>query len=347
MKRKSLLVGVLVIVVVIAAVASGTYAIFTDTEAAHVQFEAGTIDIEVNGQEPGYQEFFLNPAGFDDWKPGDHAEWVLDIHNKGNNKAWIQIYVYPTGPWEQGRANFWDVATYEFDAPSPWNEWILPHSNHLMVTLKVDFPQWAGNDYQGAQGDLLILIVAKQWRNKFEEGYSCVALENKDLNAPWLPHLDDDLEGIVCYKPTGNAGELEVDVNAYGLTPDEYYQLSLNGTGGCSNFEDVSFAGMSGSLYHSGWYYFDGMLLHDTCTETWHEGCWNFTGTDGEVQASGSGSISWGGTLTGLPQGNYDQVKFLVKHITGYTDPPPGPGDYGTTWTPVLMEMDYLNFQIP
>jgi hypothetical protein len=139
-------------------------------------------------------------------------------------------------------------------------------------------------------------------------------------------------------------------VNGYGLIPGEYYQLSLNGTGGgatCDNFEDKSFAEMTGSLYHSGWYWYDGMVLHANCAEDWHEGVYNFTGTDGEVQASATGSISWGGVISGLPLGTYDKVKFMVKHITGYTDPPPAPGDYGTSWTPVLMEMDYLSFTIP
>ena len=344
MKRKKLFTGALLTVVLLSAFVGGGYAIFTDTESTHVRFEAGTINISLSGEV--YEKLYLKPEGFDDWKPGDNEDFELNIKNVGNNKAWIQLYIYETPPWTEGRPNFWDVAEWGVTDDTNWNKWLLSPQETMQLKLWVDFPQWVGNDYQGAQGDLLILVVAKQWRNKFEEGYSCVALEDKDNK--WLPILGNELEGIVCYKVEGD--KLLVDVNGYGLTPGEYYQLSLNGTGGgpsCSNFEDVSFAGMTSSLYHSGWYHFDGMLLHSTCTEDWHEGVYNFTGTDGEVKASSAGSISWGGVVTGLPSGNYDKVKFLVKHITGYTDPPPESGDYGTNWTPVLMEMDYLSFTIP
>jgi predicted ribosomally synthesized peptide with SipW-like signal peptide len=348
MTRKSFFVGGLLTLILTAAVVGGSFAIFTDTDSAHVKFEAGTIKIELSGEV--YTETELNPNGFDDWKPGDYDEFALNIKNVGNNKAWIQLYIYETPPWDEGKLNFWDVAKWGVTDDANWNKWVLAANETMQLKLWVDLPQWAGNEYQGAQGDLLILVVAKQWRNKYGE-YECVALEDKDSS--WLPILGNDLEGIVCYKVEGD--KLLVDVNSYGLIPGEYYQLSLNGTGGgpsCDNFEDVSFAEMTTSLYHSGWYYYDGMVLHDTCTEDWHEGVYNFIGTDGEVQAKdpdgdGLGSISWGGEITGLPSGDYDKVKFLVKHITGYADPPPGPGDYGTSWIPVLMEMDYLNFTIP
>jgi predicted ribosomally synthesized peptide with SipW-like signal peptide len=342
MTRKSIFVGGLLTLVLTAAVVGGSFAIFTDTDSAHVKFEAGTIEIDVSGDV--FTETYLNPDGFDDWKPGDYDEFSLIIDNTGSNKAWIQLYIYETPPWDEERPNFWDVADWGINPPGDWNEWVLAPKETMVLNLWVDFPQWVGNDYKGAQGDLLILVVAKQWRHKFGE-YHCVALEDKDDS--WLPILGNPLEGIVCYKVEGD--KLLVDVNGYGLIPGEYYQLSLNGTGGgpsCDNFEDVSFAGMTTSLYHSGWYYFDGMLLHSTCDLSWHEGVYNFTGTEGEVQANASGSISWGGEVTGLPSGEYNKVKFLIKHITGYVDPPPGPGDYGTNWAPVLMEMDYLSFTI-
>ncbi len=343
MRSKTLLVSVLVIAVVITAVVGGTYAVFTDTESTHVRFKAGTIQIGVSGEV--FEQLYLNPDGFNDWKPGDYDEFPLIIKNTGNNKAWIQIYIYETGPWVEGRPNFWDVAEHGVidETGGTWNRWVLEPDEEMELELWVDFPQWVGNDYQGAQGDLMILVVAKQWRNKYEEGYQCVALEDKDDD--WLPILGNDMEGIVCYKVDGQ--DLLLDVNAYGLVPGDYYQLSLNGTGGCSNFEDQSFATMPGDLYISGWYHYDGMLLHGACTEDWHEGVYNFTGTYGEVQASDAGSISWGGIISNLPAGGYDQVKFMVKHISGYTGDAPSQGDEGNQWDPVLMEMDYLNFAIP
>ena len=348
MRNRTLFGSLLLVGVMIAALAGGSYAIFTDTESAHVKFEAGSIDIALSGEV--YTETYLNPDGFDDWKPGDHDEFELNITNL-DNKAWIQIYIYETPPWTEGRANFWDVAEWDVIHSGTWNQWVLGKNETMQVKLSVDFPQWVGNDYEGAQGDLLILVVAKQYRNKFEEGFSCVALENKDAN--FLPILGDDLEGIVCYKVVGD--ELLVDVNGYGLIPGEYYQLALNGPGGgptCDNFVDVSFAGMDTSLYHSGWYQYNPGQLAPSCTASWNEGVWNFIGTDGEVQAmdpdnDGLGSISWGGVLTGLPDGDYEKVKFVVKLIDGYAGAAPAHADHGTSWTPVLVEMDYLSFTIP
>jgi predicted ribosomally synthesized peptide with SipW-like signal peptide len=361
MKSKRLLVGVLVIAVVIAAVTGGTYAIFTDTEAVHVKFEAGTIDIEVAGvDEDGYAEFFLNPETFEDWKPGDYAEWELDIHNSGTNVAWINIYVYPTGHWDDGHPDLWTCETnpdckpyYEWEelenpSGSDWNMWLLDHSQHLRYKLKVYFPQCAGNSCQGAQGDLLILVEAKQWRNKYPDpwGYSCVALEDKDPLNNHLPDLSNGLEGIICYKPTGNTGELDVVLNAYGLTPDAYYQLDLAGgdsnnphDGACTAQDDALAGMMPGDLYSSGYWNW-GTVLEATCNSaSGGEGVWNYAGVYGDVQADASGSISYQATLTGLPTGNYVGVGAHVKEITGT---PPGTG-----WTVILSEMDYLSFNVP
>ena len=363
MRRKTLLVGVLVIAVVVAVVVGGTYAIFSDTEAMTLEFEAGTINIELNGAE-GHQTVSLNPQdwegySFVDWKPGGHGWYDIWIHNNGDNTVWIQLYDYPGGDfWTCDNADCSPYYTMEQIVGEPpeygldpaneivadWNMWALPYSHWIRIRVWVWFPQCAGNSCQGVDGELRILAVGKQWRHKYGE-YSCVALENKDEN--WLPILDDDplgdneIEGIVCYRPDGLGG-LEVDVNAYGLTADKYYQLALNGTGGgddCDNFEDVSFASMPGDAYERGWWDFWNPFLQPACIDPWDEGVYNFAGVYGGVQAAADGSISWGGTIDGLPNGTYDQVKFVVKEITG--DPP------GTNWTPVLMEMNYLNFTIP
>ncbi len=343
MNRRRLIIAVLTSLMLLALLVGGTFAVFTDTESSHPKFKAGTINIALSGE--AYTTTFLNPTGFDDWKPGDHEDFELNIKNIGSNKAWIQIYIYETPPWTDGRANFWDAAAWDVEHTGEWNKWVLSPGESMQVKLVVDFPQSAGNEFQGAQGDLAILVVGKQWRNKFNE-YSCVALEDKDSD--YIPILGNGLEGIVCYKEVD--GKLLVDVNGYGLDDGEYYQLSLNGTGGgtnCDNFEDVSFAGMSGNLYLSGWYQYDGMVLHNSCGASWHEGVWNFTGTYGEVKADPSGAIAWSGELEGLPKGTYDHVKFMVKHITGYAAPAPDVGNEGNSWVPILMEMDYLSFIIP
>ena len=111
MKRKKLFTGALLTVVLLSAFVGGGYAIFTDTEYAHVRFEAGNINISLSGEVA--TELYLNPEGFDDWKPGDYEEFELIITNEGSNDAWIQVYIYETPPWTQGRPNFWDVAEWD------------------------------------------------------------------------------------------------------------------------------------------------------------------------------------------------------------------------------------------
>jgi len=108
-------------------------------------------------------------------------------------------------------------------------------------------------------------------------------------------------------------------------------------------------------LWHSGWS--DGSLgaLAAAWANNWDEGVYNFVGTDGEIQADINGDFSVDFTIDGtgnagsaLPMGTtYNNVKFIVKEIQGVSTPPPGPGDYGTTWQPMLMEIRTLNFAIP
>ena len=346
MRQRTIFSSVLLIGVMTAALAGGTFAIFTDTESTHVRFQAGRINITLGGEV--HTETYLNPNGFDDWKPGDYETFDLSITNTAN-KAWIQVYIYETPPWTQGRANFWDVAQHgvNWAGGEAWNEWVLDTGETLDLGLWVDFPQSVGNDYQGAQGDLLILVVAKQWRNKFDQGYSCIALEDKGTQAPWLPDLSNDLEGIICFKPTGVAGELEVDLNAYGLKPDAYYQLDF--TGGDMNnaidpactTQDDNLAGMANpaDLYTSGYWNW-GTFLEAACNAgNGGEGVWNYAGVYGGVQANATGSISYGAVLTGLPSASYAGIGAHVKEVTG-TLP-------GTAWTVILSEMDYLSFIIP
>jgi len=354
MRNRTLFGSVLLIGVMVAALAGGSYAVFTDTEAMHVKFQAGTIDIDVNGVDDAFQEIWLNPVGYEDWKPGDSVEWEIDIHNKGDNKAWIQVYVYPTPAWDLDAPEFWDAADWEVSGPegTPWNQWTLEHSEHLMLKLEVVFPQWVNNDYQGAQGDLLILVVAKQWRNKLEDGYSCVALEDKPGPA-YLPVLDNDLEGILCYKVDGD--DLLVDLNAYGLTPSAYYQLDFTGgdvnnpiDGSCTPQDENLAKMVPGDLYSSGYWNW-GTNLEATCNPVnGGEGVWNYAGVYGGVQANAAGSISFGGVLVNIPDGFYQGIGAHVKEIQqGNSTPSTLAQLPGQKWPVILSEMDYLSFTIP
>lgn len=336
-----------IIAVVLAAMIGGTYAVFTDTEYSHVEFNAGTIDITFDG--PTGVLFPMSDFGFDfeDWKPGDVGEYPIHIYNNGTNKAWIQIYIYKS--WDPAKPNFWDEAKYEMVTTDPgaWNMWVLEHGQSLDFNLVVEFFQKAGNDYQGAYGDLEILVVAKQWRNKYPDPwqYTCTALENKLPVEPWTPVLDDDLEGIICYKVNG-AGGLDVVVNAYGLKLNTAYQLDLTGgdmnsPDGACTWQDDALANMAAppDLYVSGYWNW-GLYLEATCDPSnGGEGVWNYAGVPGDVVTDGAGSLTYAGTLTGLPAGSYDFIGAHVKEIIG--TPP------GSSWPVILSEMDYLSFVIP
>ncbi len=337
MRRKTLLTGMLVIAALLTAVAGGAFAVFTDTESTNAKFRAGTINISLSGEVA--QKVWLNPANYNDWKPGDSESFDLNIENKGSNEAWIQVYIYEKPP--DSGPNFWDVAEWEVEHTGDWNQWALAPGGTLTLTLKVDFPQWVGNDYQGAKGELLILVVAKQSRNKLAEGYSCIALEDK-IPDIWVPDLSNDLEGIICFKAEDD--DLHVDLNAYGLTPEAYYQLDLTGgdsnnpiDGACTT-QDDNFAGMSTDLFVAGYWNWGAVLEASCNSSSGGEGVYNYAGVYGDVQADGAGTISYSGVLA-LPSGTYDGVGAHVKLITG--TPP------GTVWTVVLSEMDYLEFTIP
>jgi predicted ribosomally synthesized peptide with SipW-like signal peptide len=339
MRRKTLITGSLLIAVLLSAAVGGAYAVFTDTEAMHVEFEAGTINIALNGEDNLYQEFALNPEGYDDWKPGDQEEFPIVIDNIGTNKAWIQVYVYPTGPWTEGAADLWEIAKYQVTGPGEWNQWLVEPGESITLNLEIDFPQEAGNKFQGAQADLLVLVVAKQWRNKLEEGYWCVALEDKDPDNGYLPDLSNDLEGVICYK--WEEGELRVDLNAYGLQPGVFYQLDLTGgdmnspIDGACTAQDDNFAGMSSDIYVAGYWNW-GTYLEVSCNAgNGGEGVYNYAGVYGEVQADEDGAISFGGSLP-LPAFPYDGVGAHVKEIVGEIP--------GSNWPVILSEMDYLSF---
>lgn len=347
MNRKRLVVAVLTSLMLLALLVGGTFAVFTDTESAHPKFKAGTINIALSGE--AYTTTFLNPTGFDDWKPGDHEDFELNIKNTGSNKAWIQIYIYETPPWTDGRANFWDAATWEVEHTGDWNKWVLSPDENMQVKLVVDFPQSAGNEFQGAQGDLAILVVGKQWRNKLQDGYSCVALEDKP-KPDYVPILDNDLEGILCYKVEGS--NLLVDLNGYGLTPNAYYQLDLTGgdknnpIDGACTAQDTRFAGMSGDLYVAGYWNW-GTVLEAVCNPSnGGEGVWNYAGVYGGVKADALGRISFGGSFT-MPAGAYQGVGAHVKEIQK-NGAPAGEADLpGNGWPVILSEMDYISFTVP
>ena len=135
------------------------------------------------------------------------------------------------------------------------------------------------------------------------------------------------------------------------MTPDAYYQLALNGQGGCANPESNTFAGLGADLYHSGWSGGSPTALGSSCVFDWDEGVYNFYGTDGQVQADSNGNFSLDYTIDGtnpygdpLPPGTYNDVKFIIKEIT--SSGAPSHSNHGSNWQPMLMEIRAMNFTI-
>jgi predicted ribosomally synthesized peptide with SipW-like signal peptide len=379
MKNKRLLLSLLVIGVVVAGVAGATYAIFTDQAQSDIQtFSAGTVDITVTASGDDYDDDF--PTTFHDtshftmgtgWAPGDQTNQQITINNVGTLDVIYTVYLdYDYNPGDIWRC---DPNGNDLHVWATNDTGVIASGGSQQVTLYAEMPLAAGNACQNTNGDLRVTVHAVQQRN-VDPDFTCVKLVYKDQANDWLPYGPGNTlgtptqwqgqHGNVCYKVDTN-GDLRVVVNAYNLTDNAYYQLALNGQGGCSVPESITFAGMTTDLYHSGWSSGSTTALAGSCSNTWDEGVYNFYGTDGELQADdggtpltpNDGSISLDFTIdgsdpedtvgAGLPTGTYNDVKFIVKEITGYSGSAPSHTDHGTNWQPLLMEIRALNFTIP
>ncbi len=85
MKRRNVMLG-LIVVALIAALATGTWAWLTDRKESTNTFTAGTVEIEIN--EPG----FTDVTG---WKPGVPEDKVVSIISKGTKKTYVRVSLTP------------------------------------------------------------------------------------------------------------------------------------------------------------------------------------------------------------------------------------------------------------
>ena len=354
MRQRTIFSSVLLIGVMTAALVGGSYAIFTDQVQSDLEeFSAGTVDIEVNEQDIEFETTF-HVGGEGGWAPGDQTSQGIVIRNDGTLDVIYTVYLdYGYDPGDIFRC---DPNGYSMRVWAENDVGVIPAGTNVDVDLHALLPLAAGNDCQDKDGTLIVTVHAVQQRN-IDGVFECVKLVYKDGTSDWRPYGPSDTlggfwqgqHGNVCYRE--DDGHLRVVVNAYGLTPDAYYQLALNGQGGCSVPESVTFAGMPGDLYHSGWSSGSTTALSSTCSNTWDEGVFNFDGTDGELQASDDGNFSADVTLdlsSALPAGTYNDVKFIVKEITGYSGAPAHPDTaHGNNWQPMLMEIRTLDFDIP
>jgi hypothetical protein len=307
------------------------------------------VDIDVDG----YDELFPTTLDMDTMEAGDCKTQVVRVNNKGTLPVHLWNWIYTWGDIfncdPNPNCNMYVkktlVAESNLDLDDEIDEKIVP-TGWEDYELEACLPLCAGNNCQDKTGQMRIFFHAVQQSHL--DGYECVKLEDKD--APdWIPDPTTLPHGNVCYKvvpDTDSDGieDLHIVVNAYGLTADADFQLALDGgdmndsqDGACTTQDDALAGMVPGDLYSSGYWNW-GTFLEATCNATnGGEGVWNYAGVYGGVSSDGSGAISYGATLTGLPQGSY-VVKQNVKEVTGALP--------GTNWTSVLSGLDYLQFTI-
>jgi len=347
MTRKILL-SVLVIGALLVAVAGITMAVFSDNEASDDQFfTAGTVNIEVGEDVDPEDGLFDTTLDMPNMEAGDCEEQIIRVSNVGTLDVNLWNWIYTSGDIFScdPNASCNMTVTKEFwaeqDPPDGTQEFI-PSGGWEEYKLKACLPLCAGNDCQGDSGEMRMFFHAVQDSNL--EGYECVKLEDKD--APdWIPDPTTPAHGNVCYKVDGS--DLEVVLNGYSLTPLANFQLALDGgdtndgeDAGCTT-QDANLLSMSPDIYVAGYWNWGTYLEQPNCLpNNGGEGVWNYAGvySGDAVTAGGTGSISYAGTLSGLPGGSY-VVKANVKEVTGALP--------GTVWTGVLSGLDYLRFTIP
>lgn len=139
MKKKTILVAAIAVMLVAALVVGGTLAYFTDTDTKTNTFTMGNVKIDLNEQQKGKNGL----EDFDQDKPlvpgksndGNAVSKIVTVSNTGNNDAWVWVELkipkylvskeYPTNEsknalhWnsygcfnkEYNSGNYWSLAT--------------------------------------------------------------------------------------------------------------------------------------------------------------------------------------------------------------------------------------------
>lgn len=362
------------IALVVMMLGVGSWAVFNDTESGgSFTATAGSLDLEVDGSaaldvqigdlKPSVWHylgpFVLHNAGAN---PG-----VLDLHfadvvDDGGAETEPELEADPSGlindisnwidvDWcidgnVNGERNcsgadigkLGQIESMVIDL-----ETTLQPSVPVELWLSFHLQYEAGNEYQGDMSSFDVVVTMHQPNQV--AGATTVRLENKTGDPDWLPILDDGLYGSLTYW-VGSG--LHLDLEAHGLNPGTWYQLSLTGQGGCLDTDHQlalgGTVGAPGPLYVAGyWNNAASGFLEATCGVP-GQGVYNYK----YVQALPDGSLinsevinadvtTW--APPGLPSGIYTDVKYIIKEVTG--DPP------GTAWEGVLMEMEQtLNFNL-
>jgi predicted ribosomally synthesized peptide with SipW-like signal peptide len=345
--RKRIFLGGLVVIALLALMAIGTYAIFSDNVASDDQvFTAGTVNIQVGGEDG----IFNTTLDMPNMEPGDCTDQTVRVSNAGTLDVNLWNWIYTWGDIfncdPNPNCNMHVEKTYvagsegdgeEFIKANGWEDW----------KLEACLPLCAGNLCQGDTGTMRMFFHAVQQSNL--EGWNCVKLLPK--HAPdWIPEVGPP-HGNKCYEAStiGAGPDVDFVVNGYGLTADMPLQIMLNGPGGCSD-EDKIIAGdfnLDGTVddgYYDAYYrgFWTGAAMSNVCSGTgegvyaiaWG-GSYHSPGDPGAVtDANGNFSGQWTAHLDAClshPGATYTlTTKFLVKQDA-------------SPWLEELDELDYQN----
>lgn len=109
--RRKVLFGILLIGLLSALVGAGIYAYFSDTETSTGTFQAGTIDLAVNDENPWTSAMFM----FTDVKPCENlAEFKINITNVGNNGGILTFEISYDENDKEVPEDFYDMTADEF-----------------------------------------------------------------------------------------------------------------------------------------------------------------------------------------------------------------------------------------
>jgi len=236
-------------------------------------------------------------------------------------------------------------------------------TDDVYICLSFHLQRETGNEYQGDKSTFNVEFTLHQLLQP--AGATTVRLEDKTGDPDWDPILGNDLYGSVTYWVDG-VGDLHLLVRAHGLTPDTYHQLTLNGSVGdppaCDPTDDQLASGSQQYPdFDSG--FWDGVgpaINQGLCAGDNNEGIYNFAYvlSDGagnihshevianshEADPADADKVSAGAGYPALPRGIYTDVKPMIKEISPSELPPTWPA---SSFTVVLMEMGYLNFNLP
>jgi hypothetical protein len=357
MRGKTLFSGAVVTIVLLAALAGGGYAIFSDNVASDDQtFAAGTVDITVEGED----EIFNTTLDMENMEAGECNEQTVRVANVGSLDVDLWNWIYTWGDIfscdPNPDCNLYVEKTLVGDSDTN-PEYIEANGGYEDYKLDACLPLCAGNLCQGKVGTMRMFFHAVQWSHL--EGWDCVKLLHKEgpdwLPDPtWTPNASGiPAHGNKCYEANVGAGpDVEFVVNGYNMTADMPLQIMLNGPGGCTD-EDKIIAGDTND---------DG--VSESC-DLYYRAFWNGTPTGGAMSCtcdpntSGEGvyAIAYGGSYGTNPDpaaktdanGNFSgqwtaeldacaiygagthtlQTKFLVKQDA----------------SPWLEELDELDYQ--